>query len=89
MEPESIDAAIVVSVKDNSFIPEIITAPWKSGSNIFVKFQNDDDFEHVLECRDYLECPVVQLASGHVITYAFDNAGRFEITSKCNGYMKV
>ena len=81
--------AIVVSVKDNSFIPEIITAPWKAGCNIFVHFQNDDDCEHNLECRDYLECPLIVLAAGHAVTYAFDNAGRFEITSKDNGYMKV
>lgn len=89
MSAEPAVEAVVVSVKDNSFIPEIITAPWKPGSNIFVTFQNDDDFEHILECRDYFEFPLVTLCAGHVVTYAFDNVGRFEITSKHNGCMKV
>ena len=41
-----------------------------------------------MECRDNIDFPRVELAPGHEVTYSFDNAGRFEVTSKENGFMK-
>ena len=80
---------MLVILKDQSFIPEVITASWRVGCNIQVTFQNDDDDDYFLECRDNVDFPLTKLTAGHSVTYGFDNAGRFEITSQENGFMKV
>ena len=36
--------SVLVILKDHSFIPEVITASWRKGTNVLVTFQNEDDY---------------------------------------------
>ena len=80
---------VTVLIKDQEFIPDIVSIGWNKQSEIFVMFQNEDDTEYYLHCRENPIFPISKLGVGKCLTIPFRNASRFEVASKENGFMKV
>ena len=80
---------VTVLIKDQEFIPDIVSIGWNKKTDIFVMFQNEDDAEYYLHCRENPIFPPSKLGVGRSLTIPFRNASRFEVASKENGFMKV